>query len=68
MTEENKQIIIKAVVDTITSDSYELVSSNWSNSMDELTGPEDGSKPEPGARYYKAGDELTITIVLKRKP
>lgn len=64
----DKQIIIKAVVDTITSENYDLVSSDWENSIDELDGPEDGSKPKPGCKYYKAGDELTITINLKRKP
>ena len=68
MKYSDKQIIIKAVVDTITSDSYDLVSSDWANSIDEVAGPSDGSKPKPGAKYYKAGDELTITINLKRKP
>ena len=68
MTEETKQIITNGVIEIITSDNYDLKHYNFNNSIDELDGPEDGSKPEPGCKYYKAGDELTITIVLKRKP
>lgn len=59
--------IITAVVDTITSDNYVLIRTEWDNSIDEVSGPSDGSPPLKGAKYYTSGDELTITILLKRK-